>query len=231
MSALRKNIIFNLFGQTSVILLGFISFKYIYAGLGDDALGIIYFSLMLSALLTSALDMGLSKTTIREMAAHHDSEPGYIKKLTQTFSLFYLLAYLLVTLLFVLFLPVIVDNWINLTTMENEMAHYVLLLIGTTALLAIPKTFMSSICIGMQRMDVNNSIDVSVALLQQLGLVLLLVAGKNIVVIAYWLAATNILRVLTYFVFISRLLSPDALFPWFSMDVVRRIKEYTSKMM
>lgn len=231
MSMLRRNIIFNLVGQASVIILGFISFKYIYAGLGADALGIIYFSLMLSALLKAALDMGLSKTTIRELAAHYDSEPDYIKKLTQTFSLFYLLAYVLVTLLFVLFLPVIVDSWIKLSTMDKELAHYVLLVIGITSLLAIPRAFMSSICIGMQRMDVNNSIDVSVAIIQQLGMVMLLVEGRGIVVVAYWLAATNILRILVYVVFISRLLSFDALLPRFSRDVVVRVKEYTSKMM
>lgn len=231
MSLLKRNIKFNLIGQSLVILLGFVSFKYIYAGLGSDALGIIYFSLMLSTLFTTALDMGLSKTTIREVAAYNDSEPEYIIKLSQTFSLFYWLAYVIIVFLFLLFLPIIIDSWINLTTMDPEEAYDILLIIVSTALLAIPKMLLTSLCIGLQRMDGNNVIDVTIAIIQQLGIALLLIYGKDVYAVAYWLAATNILRVFTYMTFVSFILDVRALLPKFSSDVIQRVKEYTVKMM
>jgi O-antigen/teichoic acid export membrane protein len=231
MSILRKNILFNLIGQAIVIPLSFISFKYIYSGLGDDALGIIYFSLMLSAIFSSALDMGLSKTTVREIAAHHLEEPEYIKRLIQTFSSFYWLAYISVITLFVYFLSEIVNSWINLTTMGSELAYNVLLILGITSLLAIPKMLLASVCIGLQRMDINNSIEVAFAVLQQIGIIVLLIKDNDLIVIAYWMAAINIIKVLIYMVFISRLLSIKVMFPLFSMEVVNRVKKYTSKMM
>lgn len=231
MSLLSKNIAFNLFGQGIVIILGFISFKYIYSGLGEDALGIIYFSLMMSALLTSALDMGLSKTTVREIAAHNIIDPDYIRKLTQTFSFIYWIVFVVVAVLFVVLLPVILDSWINLTTMNRAAAYLVLLILGPTTLLTIPKSFLSSICIGLQRMDVSNLVDISMAIIQQLGMIVLLVNNSNILGVAYWLGCTNILRVIIYLYFIIKLLSLDAILPRFSMDVITRVKRYTSKMM
>lgn len=231
MTVLKRNITFNLIGQFLVMALGFISFKYIYKDLGEDALGIIYFSLMLSVLFSSVLDLGLSKTTVREIAAHQGDDPEYIMKLTQTFSLFYWLIYVLVTTLLVFILPAIVDSWITLSTMPVELAYNVLLVIGVTSLLVIPKTFLSSICIGLQRMDVSNSIDVVIAFMQQLGIVMLLLLGQDVMSVAYWLAVTNILRILVYYIFVSKLLSIDAMLPLFTMSVIYRIKYYTSRML
>jgi len=231
MPSLKKNIFFNLSGQVSLAILGFISLKYIYAGLGDDALGLIYFSLTLSTLLVSAMDFGLSKTTIREVAAYHISDPDYVKRLIQTFSLFYWVAYLLVVLLFVIFLPAIVNSWIHLETMDSKLAQYVLLVMGSTAFLAIPKTFMSSVCIGLQRMDVKNYTDVSLALIQQIGMIFLLVTGSNLVVVAYWMAITNIFSILLYIIVICKFIPIGAFFPRFSMEVVIRTKKFASKML
>jgi len=230
MSVLKKNITYNLLGQIIVIPLSFISFKYIYSDLGDDALGLIYFSLMLGTIFCAALDMGLSKTTVREIAAHHSDEPAYIKKLIQTFSSFYWLAFILLTGLFVYFLPVIVHSWIKLTAMETKLASYVLLILGISSLLAIPKMLFMSVCFGLQRMDITNAVEVLLMVIQQAGVILLLMNGNDIIAVAYWMAVINIMSILVYMVFISRLLSINVMLPLFSMEVVNRVKQYTSKM-
>jgi O-antigen/teichoic acid export membrane protein len=64
----KRNIIFNFFGQGTLLLIGFVSFRYVYTSLGEDGLGIIYFSLMISSILASSLELGLAKTAIREIA-------------------------------------------------------------------------------------------------------------------------------------------------------------------
>jgi O-antigen/teichoic acid export membrane protein len=230
MSVLAKNIKFNLIGQVFVILLGFISFKFIYQDLGEDALGIIYFTYLISGVIASSLDIGLTKTTTREIAGN-SNDTDYVIKLIQTFSLLYWSAYVVVIVFFVLLLPNIVNSWINLTTMEGQLAQYVLLILGITSLLSIPKMLMSSVFIGLQRMDINNTIEVAVTAIQQLGIVALLVTGHSIIIVAYWIAALSVLKVLAYIYFIIKLLSIEAIFPKFHKEVVVRVKSYTGKMM
>ncbi len=186
---------------------------------------------MISALLSSVLDMGLSKTTIYEIASNYKSDPNYIKKLMQTFSFIYWFVYIFVIILYIFFLHKIVNSWIKLTTMDHRLAYKVLMILGITSLLSIPKTFISSIFIGFQRMEFNNLIDVCTAICQQLGVIFLLVSGKNIIFIAYWLGFINVLRILIYIFFVSKLVSITSIFPIFFIDIIKRIKGYSLKMM
>jgi len=89
MSRLFKNIIYNVMGQGLVLLLGFIGVKFIFGRLGADAFGIIYFNLVLAGVLTTALELGVLATTVREVSAHHASEPRYVEQLIRTASIFY----------------------------------------------------------------------------------------------------------------------------------------------
>src|SRR5438034_8646310 len=89
MSRLFKNIAYNVMGQGLVLLLGFIGVKFVFSRLGGDAFGIIYFNLVLTGVLTTALELGVLSTTIREVSAHYASERAYIERLIRTASLFY----------------------------------------------------------------------------------------------------------------------------------------------
>lgn len=230
MSSLKKNFLSNLLGQVALVLIGFIGFKYVYTSLGEDGLGIIYFSIMLSTLLSAALDLGLTRTTIRELAGYQNVDPGYVVKLLQTFSSFYWAVYAVLVVAFGLSLPLIVGSWVKLATMDPDLAKHALLIIGASSLLAIPKTFLSSICVGMQKMHVNNSINVVGSIVQQAGIIYLLSMGGNIITVAYWIAVTSVLNVFTYLFFVARMVSFDALIPKISMDVVKRIRKFTKKM-
>jgi O-antigen/teichoic acid export membrane protein len=185
---------------------------------------------MMSAILTAALELGLSKTTIRELAGYQTTEPEYVIRLLQTFSSVYWLAYALLSLALLFSVPLIIGSWVKLTTMDHELASHALLILGVSSLLAIPKILLSSICVGLQKMHINNSINVIVAILQQAGIILLLSGGGNILSVAFWIAATNVLNMLVYMFFVSRLVSPYALLPRFSMEVMKRVKKYSLKM-
>jgi len=95
MSRLSKNIIYNLGGQGILLVLGFVAVRYINRQLGEDTLGIIYFTALINTLLCAVLEMGICSTTVREVSAHFQSEPDYIRDLIRTGSLFYWGAYLL----------------------------------------------------------------------------------------------------------------------------------------
>jgi O-antigen/teichoic acid export membrane protein len=229
MSKFKKNIVYNFLGQSILTVLGLVAFKYTYSKLGEDALGIIYFSLMISVLLTSALDMGLNKTTIREIASKKNNH-HYIEKLIQTFSCVYWFAYVVVLCAFLLSLEYIVNSWINLESMSQDEAFQGLLLIGCSSLLTIPKTFLSSIFIGLQKMAINNGIEVILSTLQQLGVVIFLLSGEGFLFIAWWLALTNVLKVVVYLIFVVRSISLNAINLKFSLGIINGVKVYAGKM-
>jgi O-antigen/teichoic acid export membrane protein len=90
-SRLSKNIVYNFLGQTLLLVLGFIAVRYIFRQLGEDALGIIYFTATMTAILSGVLEKGIYSTTIREVASNIYKEPGYIQSFIQTGSFFRLM--------------------------------------------------------------------------------------------------------------------------------------------
>ena len=74
-SRLKRNILFEFLGQGLTLALSFVAARYVYRGLGGDALGIIYFSSTVHLLLRATLDLGICATTTREVAA---LAPAYV---------------------------------------------------------------------------------------------------------------------------------------------------------
>ncbi len=74
-SRLSKNIVYNVAGQGLSLLVSFVAVRFVFRGLGGDALGLIYFNQSISVALTLALELGIYKITVREVASHHLSPP------------------------------------------------------------------------------------------------------------------------------------------------------------
>ena len=89
MSKLSKNIVYNFIGQSLLLVAGLIAMKYVFRQLGEDALGIILFTITLSNVLAAVLEMGICSTTVREISAHFHDEPVYVRALIRTASSFY----------------------------------------------------------------------------------------------------------------------------------------------
>ena len=231
MSRLSKNIIYNFFGQGLLLVLGFVAVKYIFKQLGEDALGIIYFSAMMNAVLCAVLEMGICSTTVREVSVHFKSEPEYIKNLIRTFSLFYWSAYALLMIGIFFLAPVIVERWINLKTMDSATAIYVLRILGIASLVALPKSFYTSLLRGLQQMEFNNFIDVVTSGLQQFGTILILALGGNLVHVVYWFTTCYGLGIVTYLIVSAHFFSLRAIVPGYSSPVVKRNLGFASRMM
>lgn len=230
MSIFKKNIAANLFGQSTLLALGFLSFRYIYNDLGEDALGIIYFSTFISTLLAGALDLGLTKAATREISRFYTSEPVYIRSLLQTFSLFYCIMFFVLLVAFLVSSPLIIKNWISLTELDVETALDVLVVIGATSLLVIPKALMTCICVGMQRMHINNSINVVITAAQHAGTIYLIIANAELLSVAYWIGTTNVGSFILYLYFSGRLISYKCLMPRASISSLRRVRHYLTHM-
>jgi O-antigen/teichoic acid export membrane protein len=230
MSKLSRNIIFNLLGQSILLVLGFVAVRYIYRGLGEDALGIIYFALTASTVLSAMLDMGIGSSAIREISGCATSEPEYVADLVRTGSLFFWGIYILLALALFLAAPAIVSHWIKLKTLDSETAIRVLRVIGIASLAALPRTLYVGILRGLQRMEFNNLIDVATSGLQQFGTIAILLLGGGLLRVAHWFAVCFFASIAAYVVICSRLLSWRALVPGFSLSVVKRNLSFASNM-
>src|SRR5437868_368136 len=167
MTRLTRNVMYNVTGQGLVLVLSLIAVRFIFRRLGDDVFGIIFFNIVLTQLITGALELGVSSTIVREVSQHLDSEPAYVHRLIGTASTLYWTAGLVLTALVLLTAPLLVTHWINLRTIDANTATTLLRLMSATSLVVLPKGLYSSLFRGRQLMQVNNSIDVVAALTQQ----------------------------------------------------------------
>jgi O-antigen/teichoic acid export membrane protein len=238
MPRLTRNIIYNLIGQGLLLVLGFVAVKYVFKELGEDALGIIYFTLMMNAVLVGVLDLGIFTTTVREVSVHFNDEPGYIGELIRTASLFCWSAYVLLAVAVYFGAPLLVEKWIYLKTMDPGTATHVMRVLGIGALIAFPRSLYTSLFRGLQRMEFNNIIDVGTTALQQLGVIVILAFGGKLFLafggkllpVVYWLAASFGLGMLCYVLCAQRFFPWSALVPGFFTAVVRRNLRYSSNL-
>ena len=230
MSRLSKNIIYNLCGQGLLIVLGFVAVKYIFKLLGEDALGIIYFSATLNAILSGVLEKGVFSTTVREVSVHFESEPSYIHDFIRTGSYLCWSVYVIFSIAVYFSAPILINKWINLTTLDSVTAIFILRVLAIASLLAFPLAFYASLLRGLQRMEFNNIIDVFSSSLQQFGIVIILIVGGNIFHVIYWITLCYGFRVIAYVGVCIRFFPGRSFLPRYIHGVVQRNLDFASKM-
>jgi O-antigen/teichoic acid export membrane protein len=229
-SALQRNVVYNLIGQGTVLLLAFVAVKFIYGHLGQDMFGIIQFSQVVAVLVTNALELGISSTLVREVSGHHEEDPGYIAQLIRTSSLIYWGAAIVIVVVIYLTAPLLVHYWINLKTADPATAANMIRILGITAAVALPKVLYGSLFRGVQRMELNNGIEVGQSAIQQVGIIVLLSLGITTIGIAWWIAGTAFLSIAVYAFVARRLFGWRALVPAYSHAVVKRNLLFTGHM-
>lgn len=230
MSVLYRNISYNLLGRTSALLLALAGVRLFFRFFGSDALGVFYFAMALSATLRGALEMGVSSTTVREIAKHFHDEPRYVERLVRTAAALYWSVFLLLALLVWRVAPWLALRWLHLESIDVASATLLLRILAVAALLALPRGLYDSVCRGLERMELNNRIDVAMALLQQAVAILMMLLGAGLLPVVGWIAAAQVIWLATYLVVCGRVLSPRALLPSFFGDVIKRNRVFGSRM-
>jgi O-antigen/teichoic acid export membrane protein len=231
MTRLTKNVVYNVVGQGAVLVMSLIAVRFIFRRLGDDVFGIIVFNLVLTSLLTNALELGISTTIVREVSRHYQSDRTYVRDLVRSASFLYWVVGLLLVAVIWASAPLITAHWLNLRTITPGSATLILRILSATALVALPKALYASLFRGRQLMEINNGIDVGTALAQQGGVLLLLLAGQNVYLVAAWISASVVLGILAYIIVASRLFGWAFLVPLVSLYALRRNFAFTSRMM
>ncbi len=230
MSRISKNIAYNFLGQGLVLALGFVSVRYVFKQLGEEALGLIYFSLTMNALLCGALEMGICTTTVREVSGHIEKEAGYVRDLIRTASLFYWSTYVLLAIVVWFGAPYIVKKWVLMESLDVETAARALQVLGVAALVGLPRSLYASLLRGLQRMEFNNLIDVLTMGFQQFGTIVILVLGGALLHVVYWLAVGFALGVVTYLLVSMRFIPCQAFIPGYSSEVIKRNLRFSTNM-
>jgi len=228
---LTRNVIYNTAGQGAILLLSLVAVRFVFRRLGDDAFGIIIFNLVLTTVLSTALELGISATIVREVSRHFEDQRAYVNDLMRTGSLFYWSFGVLLFVLIWLTAPLLVTQWVNLHRMDPTTAATMLRILSVTALVTLPKVLYTSLFRGRQLMELNNGIDVGTALAQQGGILALTLSGQGVYTVAAWIAGSATLGIVAYVVIASRVAGWSALVPGFSMAVVRRNVGFTGHMM
>ena len=231
MTRLSRNIVYNVAGQGAVLIISLVAVRFIFGRLGADVFGIIFFNQVVTLLLANLLDLGLSSTIVREVSSHFDVEREYVRDLIRTATaVYWAIGLVLVGVIWVA-APLLVTHWLNLRTMDAGTATTMLRILSALALVALPKSLYTSLFRGRQMMGLNNSIDVGTAIIQQAGILLLLLGGGHAFAVAAWISISALLGILVYTMLAARLFGWTDLVPRFSMHAARRNVGFTGHMM
>jgi len=220
-SKLSKNILYNVLGQGLSLVVSFVAVRFVFRRLGGDALGLIYFNQSISVALALALELGIYKTTIREVASRRADNPLYIRQLIGTATSFYWSAYVALVVLAYFAVPALIRHWVRLETLDPITAARVMRILIFGTLSNLPRGFYDSLLLGLERMSYTNILRLSIAAVQQLGIFLVLLLGGHLYAVAYWITFACLAGLVTYFVVCASLFSWRSVLPGFSSQVVR----------
>jgi O-antigen/teichoic acid export membrane protein len=226
---LKRNIVYNVLGQGLVLVLSLVAVRLVFARLGGDVVGIIFFVLTLSPLVVSAMNVGISYTVVREVSRYQERDREYVRDLGRTASTVCWLLYAGASVALLMSAPVLVTRWLHLTTLDPRQATELLQVLGVSALTALPRGFYGSVLSGLQRMQYNNGIDVSTAALQQGGSAVLLFAGAGSMAVVDWLACCFVISTAAYAVVAGTLLGWRGVLPGWSPAVIARNRDFSAR--
>ena len=126
--------------------------------------------------------------------------------------------------------PFLVRHWINLTTTDAGTATTMIRILGINAAVSLPKVLYGSLFRGIQRMELNNIIDVAASAIQQLGIIVLLLLGAKTIGASSWIAASAVLGTIGYAFAAGRLFGWRSLVPGYAAGVVGRNLHFTGHM-
>ena len=228
MSRLSKNIVSNVLGQGLSLVVSFAAVRLVFRRLGGDALGLIYFNQSVSVALTLALELGICKTTVREVASHYSDDPHYIRQLIGTATSLYWSAYILLASFAYLAVPALIRHWVHLESLDQFAATRVMRILMLGTLLSLPRGFYDSLLLGLERMSHANVLRVGIAAAQPLGIFLVLLSHGSLLAVAYWIVACCLGGVLVYFMVCARFFSWHSLLPGFDARVVRSNRKFSA---
>src|SRR6267378_2737642 len=212
MSTLRRNILYNVGGQGLLMLLGLVAVRLVFRQLGADAFGIILFAQSMGLVLVSVLELGISSTIVREVAAHMRDDSRYVWDLLRTGTSIYWSGYLVVASLAVLGSGWLATHWLTLQSFQPEQAARLMQILAVGVLLVLPRSLYGSLFRGLQLMQVTNAVEVGALTLQLLGTIGILALHGDAFAVAWFLTAGYAASIVAYVILAHRASVPAMAF-------------------
>jgi O-antigen/teichoic acid export membrane protein len=208
MSRVGFNVLANIAGQSSNIVLSLLCTPFYIKLLGIEAYGLLAFFLLVQSILV-VLDFGLGGTLTREVARHHsteqDSDPLSFRSFIVTLERWYwtLGAALGVMLLFAL--PDFARWWLRPEAMTEHDMTTAAKAFAVLAVLQWPSMFYQVGLAGMQRQVVLNAITVPFATFGSVGGVLFIWLGpRSVAALLGWQAVCTLASLLVTYAYFWR---------------------------
>lgn len=231
MATLGRNIVYNVGGQGVLLVLSFVTTKFINVRLGADVLGVYYFSLALTGVGMAVVESGLTTILVREIATRSAAEPAYVRAIVRSASLLFWCAFAIIGIILWLSAPAIIDRWLDVRELGREPAILALRLFFLGAMLGLPRLVYGGVLRGYLRFGAANTINVGGTVAQQAGTLLLLVFTGDVVAFSAWTAVAAALALGVSVIVASRSIGLGALLPGFDRTAVRRNLRFASNTM
>ncbi len=229
MTTLRRNIFANLAAAAWVAGLTIAITPLQIHLLGIEAYGLVALISVLQVAV-AALDLGLSATVTRQIAADASHRNRSSLDLVDTASTVYWLIALLIAAAIYAGAPVLAANWLRGATLSQTEVTRGIHLIAIYVALRWPVALYAGVLSGMQRMDALNVIKAgSVTLRLGAGFVLLLIF-PSLMVFLGWFVASAALELFAYAFVCYRSLPGMSLRPRFSLATVRQVWRFSAAM-
>ena len=223
--SLRKNIIANYLGQGWTAIMGFAFVPVYISYLGVESFGLIGAFTVLVAIL-SLLDMGMTPTINREMAAFSvgEREAASIRDLVRSMEVLSVTFSVSVFVVGLMLSGLLAENWFNAETLSIDQVSFSLTIMFFVVSLGLVGGIYKGILLGLQRQVLINVIDAGFATIQGVGAVVVLVyVSPNIESFFIWQACVAVVRFVVYVVIANKYLPWIEARPHFSRLELKKI--------
>lgn len=221
-----KNILYNFLGQGILLLLGFFTTPFIIYKLGKDSYGIF---ILITSVVSyfSILDFGLGTAMIRSIAdSWIRKDKNNLKKTIGTSLFTFTILGLLGTFLIIFAASPIINNLLHIPgglLLPARIAFY----IGAFSFfINMIGTVFIGILSALQRMDILNSRNIFLGILNAFGTIVLLFLGYGLIYIVFWNVFISALATLAFFIIIKRILPNTPLTIYFDKEIFLKLFKF-----
>lgn len=229
MSVVKRNIIANLLGGAWITVLTVLMTPMQVNILGIEAYGMVGFISTLQVAFT-ALDMGLSSTLMRELAADQSHEKRASNELVRTASTIYWISALVIGVALLALAGPIAQRWFKTATLSVSLIEQSLQVIAFYLAMRWPVSLYTGLLTGLQRLDVLNAVKVATASLRLAGGIVVLVHWHSLYAFLLWTALNALVEVLAFAIICHRVHPTMPLWPGIVWPELRRVWRFSVSM-
>lgn len=196
-TTLKKNIVANFAGQGVSFLVGLIVIPFYIKLLGIEGYGLFGFYALLQSAFNSFLDFGFSVTINRELARYTASPENnrQVLDLVRTIEIGYWLIGFVLAIVVCLTSPLISTYWLRSEVIPSTTVQHAVFIMGIIIFFQWPLTLYQGGLLGLQKMVILNTLNVSLVTLRGVGGVLILLFYPIITSFFLWQLVISVLQV------------------------------------